>query len=900
MHEFRRFLHRLRVFLFPGRAEHDLSRELDAHIELQAEAYQGRGMTPEQARRAAVQVLGGVQQTKELHRDARSFQWLTEARQDVHYALRSYGRNPRFTLIVIAILAIGIGANTAIFSVIDSVLIEPLPYNDADRIVRVIQRDADSGSAELARGSSAMLSEDFEIWRERTQAFSSMALYEPLMLTFSNDETATRLTAASVSPAIFAVLGVSPGVGRAFNADEESSANSNVAILSHSAWQTYFGGNPDILDRPMVLEGRAHAIAGVMPEGFAFPDDRTEVWVPFEVRGRLASGVRTGQTGLALMRLDDGVTLRAAAAETAVLFPQILAERLADGTGIQMSIATLKDDLVAPVRPALAVLGAAAGFVLLIVCVNVANLLLVRADSRRREFAVRLALSAGRFRLIRQTLTESLLLAVAGGGLGTMLAFGSVRFLAAFGPGDIPRLAEAAVDSSVIGFALLVSVLTGVLFGIVPAARSFSGDTIDAFGRTRAVARRNPFQAALKNTGHFLIVCQVTIAFVLVVGAGLLATSFQRLSSVDPGYDARNVVTFRVPIPIARYSIENAYFLFSRLTERLTTLPGVEQVGSNESVPLQPYDFNLRLRFDGSAAPTTMDEVYAQPTADFHVVSLGYLKTIGVRILSGREFDRFDRADQPIVALVNETFARRYLGGQSDPIGRQFNIGVIGMDPWWTIVGVVNDVRQSGLDRQPEPEVFLSYDQVVGRIGLVGKYDRYFAIRTSAPIDDVIPSVRALVSDLDPQLPIDDVATLDQIGSDYVRLPRFYALTIGAFAAVALTLAATGIAGVTAYSVSQRSHEIGLRMALGAGRASVLRMIIGRSGRLTVTGLIIGLAGALALTRYLESLLFEVTPFDLTTFAAAFFTILLVAAVAAYVPARNATRLDPAIALRQE
>lgn len=903
MSELRRFLLRLKTLLFPSRAERDLSREIDTHIELQAEAYRRRGLPAEEARRKAVQALGGREQTKELHRGERSFQWLEQARQDLRYALRSFRHSPVFTAVVVGILAIGIGANTAIFSVINSVLIKPLPYNDPDRIVRVIQTTSGSGS-DGPQSSSVMRSEDFELWRERTRAFSAMALYDPLRVTFANDETATRLTAAAISPAMFAVLGASPALGRAFRPDEETPGNGNVSILSYSAWQRLFGGDPDILGRSMALDNQNRTIVGVMPQDFAFPDRETEVWVPLELRGRLASGVRTGQCGQALMRLADGVSLSDAGAEAAVAFRQILAERSADEGGrIQLRIATLQDDLVAPVRPALVVLGVGAGFILLIVCVNVANLMLVRASSRGREFAVRLALGAGRSRLVRQTLTESLLLAVAGGGIGTMLAFGGVRLLARFGPDEIPRLAGAAVDSTAMGVALFVSLTTGVLFGTLPASHSFSPDVVGVFRRGPG-ARANPLQRGFENTRSSLIVSQVTLAFVLVVGAGLLFSSFLRLSSVDPGYDVRNVLTFRVPLPFSRYSDQDALALYSQLTTRLENLPGVQEVGSSFSLPLEPYDMNLRFWFDATADPYSwteeefMTEFVMLPTADIHTVSANYLEALGVRLVAGRSFTEADREGQPLVGLVNETLARRYLGDGIDPVGRDVSLGRLnGVQLWWRIVGVVGDVRQDGLDREPVPELFFHYGQILDSFG---GNERYFALRTAGPPADRVPSVRAAVLDLDPQLPIDDVATLGQRGSEYVRLPRFYALTIGAFAAVALALAATGIAGVTAYSVSQRSREIGIRLALGAGRGNVLRLILGRSGRLTALGLCLGLAGTFALTRYLESLLFEVTPFDLTTVGGASLTLLLVAAAATYIPARHASRLDPAETLRQE
>ena len=553
---------------------------------------------------------------------------------------------------------------------------------------------------------------------------------------------------------------------------------------------------------------------------------------------------------------------------------------------------SLKDEMVAPVRPALIVLLVSVGFVLLIACANVANLLLARAAGRQMEIAIRVALGAGRVRLIRQVLTESVLLALLGGAVGTALAFWGVRLLARLGPGNIPRLDEISIDGPVFAYTLLVSVLTGILFGLAPAIRLSRTERLQAM-KEGAMSGSSGFDLVRGNpTRSLLAVAEIALAMVLLVGAGLLINSFLRLSNVDPGYDPESVLTFQVALPQTRYPEAQRVQFYEQALSRLQELPGVQAAGMASTLPLQPGVMRLSMNIQGRPEPTRPEEMVI---ADVRVISPQYVKALGLTILDGRGFNDNDREGQPPVLMVNRTFADRYFAGET-PIGQKMRLGA--PDPF-EIVGLVDDVRHAGLDADAQPEVYLDYRQA--RVAMPrGLGGMLFALRTSDDPSSMVPYARTLVRRLDPELTIDNVASMEQRLSDSVARPRFYAVMLGIFAAVAMTLAAVGIYGIMAYSVSQRTREIGIRMALGAERREVLGLILRQGLALTAVGMIAGLAAAFAVTRYLQNMLFGLSASDPSTLAGVSVLLGAIAILACYVPARRATRIDPIVALRYE
>ena len=563
---------------------------------------------------------------------------------------------------------------------------------------------------------------------------------------------------------------------------------------------------------------------------------------------------------------------------------------MAANANASIELVRLKDELIAPVRPALLVLLVSVGFVLLIACANVANLLLARAASRQHEIAIRGALGAGRARLIRQVLTESLLLAAIGGAIGIALSFWGVRLLAALGPGNIPRLSEISIDAPVFGFTVAVSLITGILFGLAPALRLSNVDRTQAL-KEGAMQGASGFDLFRRNrTRSLLAVAEIALAMILVVGAGLLINSFMKLSSVDPGYNPENVLTFQVSLPQARYPDAQRIQFYDQLGGELRQLPGVASAGMANTLPLQPGVMRISLMIQGRPAPTRPEEMVL---GDIRIVSPDYAEAMGVKVLDGRDFNAGDRAGQPNVAMINKTMARRHFADEN-PIGQRVRLG--GPNPW-EIVGVLDDVRHSGLDAEPQPEIYMDYRQARGELQR-GPSGMFFAVRTAEEPGALAGSVRSLVQRLDANLTIDNVATMEQRVADSVARPRFYAVLLGIFASVALTLAAVGIYGVMAYSVSQRTREIGIRVALGAPRREVLGLVLRQGLTLAAIGIAAGLAGALAVTRYLENMLFGLTPFDPSTFAAVSVLLAAIALIACYVPARRATRVDPIVALR--
>lgn len=790
--------------------------------------------------------------------------------QDLRYALRQLRRSPGFTAIAVLTLALGIGANSAIFSVVNAVLLRPLPYVEPERLVTV---------AHLMKG-------EYLIYRERARAVQEPALYAHDGINISGDGAAERLLGARVSSNLFTVLGTTPLLGRTFLPGEDRPGDDRVVVLSHGLWQQRFGADPGVIGREVTVAGESRTVVGVMPAGFDFPGAGTQLWIPFTFDVGAAVDLWGGGGGQVVARLAAGATPGRAQTELRALAPTLREANTvwvpAPEYGAEREVVGLQDTVVGDVRGRLLILLGAAGLVLLIACANVANLLLARATGRQQEVAVRTALGAGRGRIVRQLLTESVLLSLLGGALGLGCAVWGVRLLATTLPAGTPRVAEIGIDGWVLGFALVLSTLSSLLFGLTPALRASRANLqtmLKAGGRSSSTDEN-------RLTG-VLVIAEFAVAVVLVISAGLLIRSFAELVRVDPGFRTESIITARLTPPENRNQ-DNATrrAFYAEILERLGALPGVQRVDAVNRLPLWGG-------FRGNAFETE-DEPYSPGTAaplfDDRRITPGYPQTMGMTLLRGRALTDADREGAPRVALINETMARTFWPG-ADPVGKRFK--EIWLDEWTTVVGVVSDVRSYGLAGDAEPEAYRPFWQLpASEMSLV--------VRTTNDPLALVPLLRATVDDIDADVPLSELRTTAQIVASSVAEPRFTMLLLAGFATTALLLAAVGIYGVVSYTVGRRTRELGLRVALGAQGTELLRMILRQALRLAALGAVIGVAMALALTRFLRSLLFDVSATDTVTLVAVPLLLVGVALVAAYLPARRATRVDPMLALRNE
>ncbi|HEX2341209.1 MAG TPA: ABC transporter permease [Vicinamibacterales bacterium] len=842
--------------------------------------------------------------------------WLNDLGRDVLSARRVLARNRMFTLIAVVTVALGIGANTAIFSVVHSVLLRPLPYKDADRIVGLyyhqpVEESPNGVPRRLRVGLS--VANLIEL-RQRTRAISHAGASTLSFMIMTGGEETTRLEGARMSPAMFQMRGVRPLLGRVFDETDEALGADPVVILSHATWRRYFGADPNVVGRTVTLDDvfarvppsservpardrrRPFSIVGVMPETFE-AGGPNQFWIPF---GLTASA--TAPRGNLVARLADGVSPAAAAAEVGAIVREMHARgqparpSTAQGAG-RYEFVRQQDEIVAPVKPALFVLMAAVGFVLLIACVNVANLVFARTASREREIAIRIAIGAGRGRVVRQLLTECLVLALLGGAAGTALAFGAIRLLRSIGTTlprmdlgiqlPFPRLHEISVDATVLAFTIAASLLTGVICGLAPALRYSAAVRLDTL---RSLSPRSRVRG-------LLIAAEVAMAIVLLVGGGLLIHSFVKLSTVDLGYDPSNVLTFQVGLPWERYSNVQLRTFAENLIERLRSVPGVQGAAYGRQLPFVAITETFWFRRTPELADPPPPPDPAKST-DARVVSQDYLRVMGILVIAGRGFNEGDGPNAARVMLINEAVVRRDFPGEN-PVG-QFVFAGRDSIPW-QIVGIIRDVRQAGQDQAPRPQFFADYRQWPESDRVMFTFlGPYYALRVDGDTGLVVSQVRAVARQLDPQAGLFNVASMDQLVANRISRPRMYAVLTGIFAAVAVALAAIGIYGALTHSVAQRTREIGIRMALGAHRAEVMRLVLRQSLLWTVAGIAVGLAGASALARYLSGMLFGVTPLDPATFVAVSALFALIAMFASYVPARRATRVDPIIALRCE
>lgn len=813
---------------------------------------------------------------------------MAEVLYDIRYALRTLRRNPGFMVVVVLTLALGIGANSAIFSVVNGVVLRPLSYAQPERLVGIYSQFPGLGFDRFWISPPEYLE-----LRERARSYEAIGAYRTGSVSLGGGDEPVRVASAIATADFFRALGVAPLHGRYYTHEEDLPGAPRVVVLSHSVWQRTFGGDPGVVGRDIEVNGAPRQVVGIMPPGFDIADAGVEAWTPVGLDP--ANRENRGSHFLYLVaRLKPEVTLEAAERELAGLVQSW--EQQNPGThvpnleGHALFLTPLQQDLVGGIRPALLMLLGAVGFVLLIACANVSNLLLAKAEGRGKEIAVRTALGAGGGRLLRQFLTEGVALSLIGGAVGLALGYAGVRALLATSPGSVPRADEIALDATVLIFTLTVSISTGILFGLAPA--------LHLAPRTMNAALREGGQRATAGTGRqrlrrLLVISEVALAVVLLVGSGLMLRSFATLQRVDPGFDARNLLTFRIFLPAARYDTAAQAPFLERVVQRLSALPGVVSVSAMSGLPpLRDVDAN-DTEFEG-IAPTP--DGPPQNTDYWQFVTTTYLETMRIPVVAGRGFGAQDGPASGQYVLVNETLARIYYPS-ADPIGRRIR-RPFGDNPWFTIIGVVEDVKQGGLSEDTGTEVYFHYPQVPLTLGRPRQMN--VVVRTAVQPSALVPAVRREMAALDASLPLAELNTMDGVLHASIAQPRFLTMVLGIFATIALALAAVGTYGVMAYSVTERRQEIGIRMALGAEAAGVLKMVLAQGMIIAGIGLALGIAGALATSRLLSTLLFGVSTHDLVAFLLAPTLLAGVALLACWIPAFRATRVDPARVLRQE
>ena len=798
--------------------------------------------------------------------------------QDLRYAVRMLLAKPSFTVIAVLALAIGIGANTAIFSVVNAILLRPLPYKNFERISMIWMDNPKLGVDQDWHSYPNYM--DF---KQQNQVYEDMAAFNNRSFNLTGAGEPVRVVGVWTTASMFSVLGVEPVLGRSFTEEEEEPGKDLVVVLSDGLWRSRFAADAGIVGQPVNMNGVNRTVVGVMPASFTFPEKGTEVWIPLALTPQRKQA-RFAISYKAVGRLKPGITIEQARADMGAIAKQLDDQYSKSGYGI--NLIPLNDQETSKVRPALLILLGAVAFVLLIASANVANLLLARAAMREKEIAIRLALGAGRSRIVRQLLTESGLLALVGGGAGLLLAVGGLRALVALSPADIPRLDQTSIDGKVLAFTLGVSLLTGFVFGLVPALQASRADLNDSLkdgGRGSTGIRGGKVRS-------LLVVAEVAMSLVLLVGAGLLIRSFMRLQQFDLGFNPDNLLTMRIQLPGTKYREgKQVAAFFQQLLQRIENTPGVRSVGAIASIFLTDTPNSTNFSIEGKPVPVGADAIEVPLDA----VSPGYFRVMGIPLLSGREFDDRDVEGATPVVIINQTFANRFFSGE-DPIGKRFVYGQPAPNnPWMTIVGIVGDMRRTGFDRPVRPETFLPEAQAQDNALTI-------VARTEGDPASFATALRSEVWAIDRDQSVFSIKTMDATLSEMMSQRRFNMLLLGLFAAVALILAAVGIYGVISYSVTQRTHEIGIRMALGAGSSDVLKLVIGQGMLLVMIGVAAGLIFALLLTRLMSTLLYGVSATDPLTFAALSLTLTGVALVACFVPARRAMKVDPMIALRYE
>jgi predicted permease len=864
-----------------NRVERELDDEMRTHLAMLVDEKIATGLSPEQARRNALIEFGGVDQVKEQVRDVRMGALIEQVWLDVRYAARVLRKNPGFTAIVVITLALGIGVNTAIFSLVDGILLRALPYDQPDRLVRLVQ-----SQRQLGLDAWNLSQATFTALRDNTHSLEAVAAYSTSGANLTGDGDPERVSLGTVSADFFKVLGLPPALGRTFRAGEDTPGNNGVCVVSFGFWQRRFAGDPNIIGRSLNLSSTAIEVVGVMPAGFSFPRPEIEIWIPLAL-----NPTRTAPYFLkGIGRLAPGVSPSEAETETtAVLWnyarqhPDTGENRvpLDQGSALKTIVTPLKEVMVGATQKPLLILLCAVGLVLLIACANVANLLLARATSRVREIAVRFALGATPSRVARQLLTESLVLALIGGACGVMLAWLGVRMLGRMPTDGIPRIEAVTVDGRVLAFTAGLALLTGLLFGLMPALRAYRMGMVAAMhegGRGGTSSRRS---------NSVLVAAQFALSFVLLIGAGLLLKSFQRLQSVELGFNPEKLLTMVVSLPARKYSKPEQSIQFcDNLIDRLRSLPGVRAAGLTTNIPFVGDDNTDNFIVEGHEPGTGDEGVQGQLLA----MTPGNLQAMGIPLLRGRDFLESDKSDSQPVAIVDETLARMYWP-DGDALGKR--VETTGDMQWMTIVGVVGGIKQDELAEKLQPHIYLPLAQSPA---LVAK----LVIRTDGPPNATTGAVRTAVSGLDPDIPVYSIKSMNDVIGRTLNSQRLTNLLLTSFSVLALVLAAVGIYGTMSLYVGSRKNEFGIRLALGAQPSVLLRLVLREGMLLIAAGIAIGVGGALVLTRAMASLLFEVSPTDPVVFTGVPLLLVFVALAACFVPARRASRVDPMVALRCE
>ena len=872
----------VRATLGRSRMESEMDAELRFHIEAFAEDLVRNGVPRQEAMRRARIEFGGIERAKEECRDARGTNFVESLIQDLRYGLRMLRRFPGFTLVAAFSVALGIGANTAVFSVVSTVLLSPLPYADADRLVLVKYRTIQprSGPFELTPASYLEL-------RRANKSFEGIADFTASDFNSSGGvDQPERLSGQMVSPSFFSVLKVSPLIGRGFTDDDEKDGAPRVAILSYGLWQRHYGGQANVIGETLTLDDEHYEVVGVAPRGFDFPRKGTDIWVPkifaaSEVHDRNSYYLNV------IARLKTGVSLDHAQSELNV-FAHNWAESYPENRSLALTLMPLRDTVVQGFQQALVVLQAAVAFVLLIACVNVANLLLARSAVREKEIASRAALGASARRLIRQLLTESVILALVGGTLGLLLATLGIRILKLMNPGTIPRLDEVTIDSPVLAFTFGISCLAGFAFGLAPALGLARLDV------QRTLKEGGPGSGAAQRLRGVLVVAEIALSLVLMVGAGLLIRSFLRLQNVSLGFTPEHLLTLQMRLPKdeAQDSTRVAN-LFREVIERVQAVHGVQVVGVATALPVMELGIRSSLTIEGRTEPSP-----GQPPrlANNRVVSPGYFRALGIPLIEGRLPSTQDSTQVLPVAVINRAMAKRYWSDEN-PVGKRFRLQASGTPPpWLTVVGVVGDIHQGGLDTAPVPEFYTPFTQDYPPFAV----PLVLFVRTDGNPWRLISEVREQIGAVEKNLPVFAIQTMEDVLAQWLAPRRFNLLLMSVFAGVALALAAVGIYGVVSYSVSQRTRELGVRVALGAQPRDLLALVIRQGLVLAVTGVVMGLVVSFGLTRWLATLLFGISATDPITLASVASLFMLVALFACYLPARRAMKVDPMVALRYE
>lgn len=873
---------RVLFYLRRDQFDRDLEEEMQFHLEMKSEENRQAGMEPLEARYAAERQFGNQTLLQEVSREMWAVRSIETLAQDLRYGARMLLKNPGFTLIGVLTLGLGIGANTAIFTVVNAVLLQPLPFHEPERLVRVWRSSADGDRSGLSFP-------DFADIRAQQTVFERMAAWRSSECTLTGQGDPVNLRGVAVTAELFPLLGVAPQLGRSFTPEEDQAGNRAV-ILSQSLWQNRFNSDPNVIGKNVTIDSQSYNVAGVMPAGFKFPiqNDPVDLWLSLaaDAEGRAPITAARGYPAFSVIgRLEPNVTAPQAEDSLRVIVHNLARQHtLSDFASSRARVLPYHEEVVRNVRLGLLLMFGAVGCVLAVACANVANLLLQRATTRRREIAIRAALGAGRGRILRQLLTESLLLALSGGAIGWLLAMWGTKLLISLAPIGLPRAPESGLDMRVVGFAVLVSLATGVIFGLAPALQAAKADLNEALkDSAKGSSRRsNRFRNAL-------IVVEVALTLMLLVCSGLLLNSFLRLQRVDPGFDTHNVLTFRIDLPATRYSQQTQVAPFyQQLISRLEAAPGVKSVSAISDPPLSSYRDLTGFSIEGIA--TTPDKPFPY-IADWRAVTPGYFETMGMRLIKGRDFTPRDEPRSTQVAIINETLARRYFPNQ-DPLGKRIMPGV-GGSLMREIVGVVSDSKHASLREAPPPTIILPHEQLPHP-------SMTLVVRAANDPNNLIGVVQKEAQALDSELPVFNIRTLDQYVDFSVAKPKFSALLVGLFAGLALILSCIGLYGVMSYAVAQRTRELGIRMALGAQTRDVLKLVVRQGMWLTLLGAAIGVAGAIALTRMIKSWLFGVSPTDPLTFAAAALLLAIVALLSCWVPARRAAKVDPMTALRFE